>query len=54
MADQAYAEMMRYEFGKGFGHSALKGYDYEYSSNLDKQNIAAGEQSAKAGASANR
>lgn len=47
-ADQAYAEMKRYEFGKGFGHGALKDYVYEYRANLDKQTIAAGEQGAKA------
>lgn len=47
-ADQAYAEMKQYEFGKGFGHGALKDYVYEYRANLDKQNGAGGEQGAKA------
>lgn len=52
-ADQAYAEMKQYEFGKGFGHGALKDYVYEYRANLDKQNIASGEQGAKAVAGVN-
>jgi hypothetical protein len=29
-ASQAYNEMKRYEFEKGFGHGALKTYVYDY------------------------
>lgn len=29
-ADQAFAEMRRYEFERGFGHGALKDYVYDY------------------------
>jgi hypothetical protein len=47
-AGQAYAEMKQYEFGKGFGHGALKDYVYDYPASLDKRNIAGGEQGAKA------
>jgi hypothetical protein len=52
-ADKAYAEMKQYEFGKGFGHGALKDYVYEYQSNLGKENIAVGEQGARARAGRN-
>jgi len=30
-ASQAYDEMKQYEFGKGFGHGALKDYVFDYS-----------------------
>lgn len=43
--DQAYTEMKRYEFGKGFGHTALKDYVYAYSGGRDPQS---GKESIKA------
>lgn len=42
--DQAYAEMKQYEFGKGFGHGALKSYVYSYFARLDPQPILAGKE----------
>jgi protein tyrosine/serine phosphatase len=36
-ADQAYQEMKQYGFERGFGHSSLKDYIYDYYSRLDKK-----------------
>lgn len=35
-ADQAYAEMKRYEFERGFGHGTLKDYVYDYAQKSQK------------------
>jgi tyrosine-protein phosphatase SIW14 len=35
-ADQAYAEMKRYDFESGFGHGALKDYVYDYAQKAQK------------------
>jgi protein tyrosine/serine phosphatase len=35
-ADQAYAEMKRYEFERGFGHGTLKDYIYDYAQKNQK------------------
>jgi len=35
-ADQAYAEMKRYEFDRGFGHGTLKDYVYDYAQKNQK------------------
>lgn len=35
-ADQAFAEMKRYEFERGFGHGTLKDYVYEYAQKSQK------------------
>ena len=37
-ADRAFAEMKQYEFGKGFGHGALREYLYDYYAGLERQN----------------
>jgi len=39
-ADHAYAEMKRYDFESGFGHSALKAYVYDYYSHSSQKGIA--------------
>jgi protein tyrosine/serine phosphatase len=49
-ADQAYSEMKQYDFGKGFGHGALKDYVYEYFAGLDQQHIGGSKESLKASA----
>jgi protein tyrosine/serine phosphatase len=35
-ADQAFAEMKRYEFERGFGHGSLKDYVYDYAQKNQK------------------
>ena len=35
-ADQAYAEMKRYDFESGFGHGSLKDYVYDYAQKTQK------------------
>ena len=35
-ADQAYAEMKRYDFESGFGHGTLKDYVYDYAQKNQK------------------
>jgi protein tyrosine/serine phosphatase len=35
-ADQAFAEMRRYEFERGFGHGTLKAYVYDYAQKNQK------------------
>ncbi|HSB11436.1 MAG TPA: tyrosine-protein phosphatase [Blastocatellia bacterium] len=55
--EQAYGEMKQYEFGKGFGHGALKDYVYAYERIQDSRNSSGGSQSIKAtagGGSKNR
>jgi protein tyrosine/serine phosphatase len=47
-ADQAYAEMKRYEFEKGFGHGALKNFVFEYNAEADRQNVTNTQHSVKA------
>lgn len=47
-ADQAYSEMKQYDFGKGFGHGALKDYVYEYFAGLDPQHTGGSKESVKA------
>ena len=37
-ADRAFAEMKEYEFGKGFGHGALRDYVYDYFAGFERQN----------------
>jgi protein tyrosine/serine phosphatase len=49
-ADQAYSEMKQYDFGKGFGHGALKDYVYEYFARLDRQHVGVSKESVKASA----
>ncbi|HXU40260.1 MAG TPA: tyrosine-protein phosphatase [Blastocatellia bacterium] len=46
--DQAYSEMKQYEFGKGFGHGALKEYVYDYFASLDPKSTPTGKESIKA------
>ena len=45
--DQAYIEMKQYEFGKGFGHGALKDFVYAYGVDAARQN-SGGKESIKA------
>lgn len=46
--DQAFSEMKQYEFGKGFGHGALKEYVYEYFASSNPQKTPSGKESIKA------
>lgn len=41
-AEQAYAEMKRYEFDKGFGHGSLKDYVYDFQKHIARNGVAAG------------
>lgn len=43
--DQAYSEMKQYEFGKGFGHGALKDFVYAYGAD---ETTSGGKESIKA------
>lgn len=47
-ASEAYDEMKRYEFEKGFGHGALKNYVYEYHTRLGLGNVGSRSVSASA------
>jgi protein tyrosine/serine phosphatase len=47
-ADQAFAEMKEYEFGKGFGHGALKEYVFDYFAGLNREIVGTGKESVKA------
>ncbi|SRR6266404_1772111 len=47
-ADRAYAEMKEYEFGKGFGHGALKEYVYDYFAGVDREHPGNGKEPVKA------
>jgi tyrosine-protein phosphatase SIW14 len=47
-ADRAYAEMNEYEFGKGFGHGALKEYVYDYFAGVDREHPGNGKEPVKA------
>jgi protein tyrosine/serine phosphatase len=38
-AEQAYAEMKRYDFERGFGHSTLKDYVYDYAQKNPQRSI---------------
>ena len=49
-ADRAFAEMKQYEFGKGFGHGALREYLYDYYAGLERQNADDRADSVKAAA----
>jgi protein tyrosine/serine phosphatase len=52
-ASQAYDEMKQYEFGKGFGHGALKDYVYDYFAQIESKN-GEGRNTAAAGGAKNR
>ena len=43
-ADQAYAEMKRYDFEYGFGHGSLKRYVYAFYSQLEDKGVVAGSE----------
>jgi tyrosine-protein phosphatase SIW14 len=42
-AERAYQEMLKYEFGRGFGHGALKAFVYDYYNKLKQTAAAAGQ-----------
>lgn len=49
-ASQAYDEMKQYEFGKGFGHGALKDYVYDYYAQIELTHGEARKTAAAGGA----